>query len=54
MKSWETRKFHWDLKDNDCKKAKPGKYQVEAVGECDADGCYGTYYPTIGNEFDLQ
>ena len=54
MKPWETRNVYWDKKDNSCQIAKPGKYQVEAVGKCDYDGCTGAYYPTNGNEFDLR
>ena len=46
--------FIWDGKSQSCENAPAGKYLAQLVDKCDAEGCLGTYWPSIGGHFDVN
>jgi len=48
-----TLTFVWDGNKQSCERAKLGDYRIQLVDKCDAKGCLGAYWPSIGNYFSI-
>jgi hypothetical protein len=46
--------FSWDLLSDTCRPAEPGRYRVQLVNECSAEGCLGAYYIGTGDQFTIE
>jgi len=53
LPAFETFSFEWDGRADDCSIAPPGRYKVQLVNACDAQGCLGSYRFGTGESFEV-
>src|SRR5262249_15425479 len=53
LRPGERTHLAWDLRSDDCRRAKPGRYQFKLAEDCEFKGCRGTYRFGTRDEFEL-